>query len=254
MRDAMTTRMSLLLATVGLALAVAQQPASADDGEWSGEVGLEGRLFLSDPVDPRQHGDSLSLYVQPEWYRDFDDGDQRVVFSPYLRLDSGDPQRSHGDLREFYWRKSFEDAELYVGLRKIYWGVTESLHLVDVINQSDFVDNLDAEDKLGQPMVSATFLLLAGVGIVRMPDLYTRIAASTKAIAFGGGLMFVAVAVQFEDLAAEIRALAGVGFLMATASITAHVVGRAALHVGIPFTSGTDQSSVDRRDAGESRP
>lgn len=157
MRDAMT-RMSKLLAVMSLALVTAQQPASAEGGDWSGEAGLEARLFLNDPVDPRQHEESASIYLQPEWYKDFDDGDQRLVFSPYLRLDSGDAERSHGDLREFYWRKSFDDADLYVGLRKIFWGVTESQHLVDIINQSDFVDNLDAEDKLGQPMVSATFL------------------------------------------------------------------------------------------------
>jgi hypothetical protein len=35
----------------------------------------------------------------------------------------------------------------------VFWGVTESRHLVDVINQTDLVENVDAEDKLGQPML-----------------------------------------------------------------------------------------------------
>ena len=94
--------------------------------------------------------------------------------------------------------------------------------------------------------MSSVFLLLAAVGIVRMPDLYTRIAASTKAVAFGGGLMFLAVAVYFDDVASEVRALAGVGFLVMTASLTAHVLGRAAFHVGVPFTPGTDSPEFDR--------
>jgi hypothetical protein len=40
----------------------------------------------------------------------------------------------------------------------VFWGVTESSHLVDIINQSDFVENIDTEDKLGQPMVSLRWL------------------------------------------------------------------------------------------------
>jgi hypothetical protein len=48
--------------------------------------------------------------------------------------------------------------ELSVGLKKVFWGVTESAHLVDIINQTDAIENIDTEDKLGQPMVNLTFL------------------------------------------------------------------------------------------------
>ena len=131
-------------------------PAQA--GEWRGNVALEGTLFLQDPLDPAQPDDNLSLSIEPDYYHDWDDGNQRVVFAPFLRADANDSERSHFDLREAYWRRSFEEAELTIGLRKVFWGVTETQHLVDIINQTDFVENLDGEDKLGQPMVSLRWL------------------------------------------------------------------------------------------------
>ena len=127
-------------------------------GEWSGEVGVEGRAFPREAADPRQHGNNLSLAVRPEYYHDWDDGDQRFAVTPFLRLDQGDSERTHFDLRELYWRKSFESAELALGVRTVFWGVTEFRHLVDIINQTDLVENLDTEDKLGQPMAQLTWL------------------------------------------------------------------------------------------------
>jgi hypothetical protein len=144
-------------ASVGAAaLAVAALPAFAAD--WSGSVGVEARYFAHDPLYPGQHGGNLSFVIDAEFYHDWDDGDQRIVFSPFVRVDQGDPERTHADLRELYWRRSFESAELAIGLKKIFWGVTESQHLVDIINQTDFVENVDTEDKLGQPMVHLRLL------------------------------------------------------------------------------------------------
>lgn len=139
-------------------LFIALLGGAAHAGEWSGEVGLEGRHFPHEPLDPRQHGDNLSLTIRPEYYHDWDDGDQRFAVTPYLRLDQGDSERTHFDLRELYWRKSFESAEFRLGVRTVFWGVTESQHLVDIINQTDLVENIDTEDKLGQPMAQLTWL------------------------------------------------------------------------------------------------
>ncbi|MEM7283921.1 MAG: hypothetical protein AAF438_20085 [Pseudomonadota bacterium] len=127
-------------------------------GEWSGEISLEARYFPQEPLDSRQHGNNLSAYFLAEYYHDWDDGDQRFAISPFLRVDSGDSERTHFDFRELYWRKSFANAEFSVGLKKIFWGVAESQHLVDVINQNDGVENLDTEDKLGQPMIHLSVL------------------------------------------------------------------------------------------------
>lgn len=122
-------------------------------GELQLDLGLEGRAFLAAPADPRQHGSHVSATVLAEWFADANDGADRVVISPYLRLDGADAERSHGDLRQFYWRHSSGAVDLYLGVRRIFWGVTEALHLVDVINQTDLVENLDGEDRLGQPML-----------------------------------------------------------------------------------------------------
>ena len=133
----------------------------AGAGEWSGEAAVEFRYFTQEPRDPVQHEELVSVYAQPEYFHDWvgpNGGNIRFVATPYLRIDSGDPERTHGDLRELYWQRSFDAAELSVGVRKVFWGVTESIHLVDIINQVDLVDNLDAEDRLGQPMVNLRLL------------------------------------------------------------------------------------------------
>ena len=138
----------------GLLLAAAALPLSASEGEWSGYAGLESRLFKEGPAYAGQERHSLAASLNLEYYRDFDGGDQRIVATGFGRWDANDSDRSHLDARELYWWGGFEQAEVTVGLRKVFWGVTETVHLVDVINQDDRLENLDGEDKLGQPMIS----------------------------------------------------------------------------------------------------
>jgi len=148
--------------------------------ELSGEVAAEVRLLPHDGA-ARQHGNNLSLAVEPEYYRDWDDGKQRLVITLFGRWDQGDARRTHVDLRELYWRKSFSNADVYVGVRKIFWGVTESLHLVDVVNQTDLVENLDAEDKLGQPLLQLALQRDWGdVDLLVMPYFRRRTFPGTK--------------------------------------------------------------------------
>ncbi len=92
---------------------------------------------------------SLELEVFSAW----DGGDQSISFKPFYRQDEMDEERSHGDIRELLWNKLSDEYELKVGLGKVFWGVTESAHLVDIINQTDSVEGIDGEQKLGQPMV-----------------------------------------------------------------------------------------------------
>jgi len=125
-----------------------------DAADWSAEISIEARHFFNDALNPQQHGSNLSTTFESEFYHDWDDDNQRIVFTPFARIDQHDSERSHVDLRELYWRRTFNNTDLYIGIRKIFWGVTESLHLVDIINQSDTIENIDGEDKLGQPMLS----------------------------------------------------------------------------------------------------
>jgi hypothetical protein len=130
----------------------------APAGEWSGYLGTEFRYFTEDPRDPRQHDENFSLVFEPEYYHEWDKGTQSLAFVPFFRLDQHDNERTHFDIRELNWTKVAEDWELRVGLRKVFWGVTEFQHLVDVINQTDLVENIDTEDKLGQPMINLALI------------------------------------------------------------------------------------------------
>lgn len=88
-------------------------------------------------------------------------------------------------------------------------------------------------------ITGGSFLLLAGVGIVRMPDLYSRIQAATKAATLGIGCIVLAIAIHFNDTSITIRAILVIAFLFFTAPVAAHVIGRAAYFVGVPLWEGT---------------
>ena len=126
--------------------------------EWSGYLGTEFRYFTQDPRDPGQHDENLSLVFEPEVYHEWDKGTQSLAFVPFFRLDQHDNERTHFDIRELTWLKVAENWELRVGLRKVFWGVIEFQHLVDIINQTDLVENIDTEDKLGQPMINLALI------------------------------------------------------------------------------------------------
>jgi hypothetical protein len=80
-----------------------------------------------------------------------------------MRVDERDEERQHADIRELKWLHVADLDEWRVGINTVFWGVTESRHLVDVINQIDRVEGLDGEDKLGQPMIQYTTLQDWGV-------------------------------------------------------------------------------------------
>ncbi len=88
-------------------------------------------------------------------------------------------------------------------------------------------------------VVGAVLMLLAALGMVRMPDLYSRMQSATKASTLGVGCTMLAVAVDFADLAITTRVVLIVAFVFLTAPISAQMIGRAAYHVGVPLWEGT---------------
>ena len=143
---------SILFITILVALLCIVFASQALAYELSGYATAEGRLFFNDPLFPEQERDSMSLAVQPELYHELKDGSS-FTFTPFARLDSADSERSHFDIRELNYIRLHENLELHIGISKVFWGVTEFVHLVDIINQTDAVEYLDGEDKLGQPMI-----------------------------------------------------------------------------------------------------
>jgi multicomponent Na+:H+ antiporter subunit G len=87
--------------------------------------------------------------------------------------------------------------------------------------------------------IGASFLLLAAVGVTRMPDLFTRMQATTKAATLGVGCVVLAVAVHFGDLGVAARAAAVIIFVLLTAPVAAHMIARAAYLAGVPQWDGT---------------
>ncbi len=113
---------------------------------------LEYRFFhdhgLGQGMD---YHNNVSFYLQPEFsYRH---GRHRFDFKPFWRYDQHDSRRTHFDIRELAWHANWNRWTVHAGIDKVFWGVTESRHTVDIINQTDLVENIDTEEKLGQPML-----------------------------------------------------------------------------------------------------
>ncbi|SDF76977.1 multisubunit sodium/proton antiporter, MrpG subunit [Limimonas halophila] len=88
-------------------------------------------------------------------------------------------------------------------------------------------------------MTGAVFVFSAALGLVRMPDVYLRMHAATKAGTLGSGLVLVGVAVWSGEPGVVLRALAAILFLIMTAPVAAHLLGRAAYISGVPLWRGT---------------
>lgn len=136
-------------------------PVAAAEVQLSGNVSGLYRGFTEEAANNDQESTFISISAEPEWY--WEANDVAWTVTPFARLDSADENRSHADIRELnaFWYSG--DWEWRVGLSRVFWGVTESQHLVDVINQTDGVEGFDGEDKLGQPMIHGAWYLGDGV-------------------------------------------------------------------------------------------
>jgi hypothetical protein len=123
----------------------------------NGSLEFEQRLFWQQSPQAQRSKGQSSLRLEAEYFLDCNNGDKQLVIEPFLRLDNVDDERSHVDIRQLLWSKLSDNSEFSVGIGRVFWGVTESQHLVDVINQTDGVENIDGEDKLGQPMVRYSY-------------------------------------------------------------------------------------------------
>ncbi len=121
----------------------------------TGFVGIESRVFLQDGRFDGQSSDTQnSIIISPEFRYKTEDRRHQFAFLPFFRLDGEDNERTHADIREAYWLWRGDEFEILTGLNKVFWGVAESRHLVNIINQTDAVEDLDGEDYLVQPMIN----------------------------------------------------------------------------------------------------
>nr|VFJ73150.1 MAG: hypothetical protein BECKFW1821C_GA0114237_104521 [Candidatus Kentron sp. FW] len=144
--------------------------------ELSGHIEGQARWFPSSPAYPTQKKsrESVSFALEPEWKYLTRDRRHDFKISPFIRYDAEDKERTHVDIRELYWLYKGDEWEILAGINQVFWGVAESRHLVDIINQTDLVEDLDEEDKLGQPMIRLTMELKSELKLAQAPQKSTR--------------------------------------------------------------------------------
>lgn len=132
-----------------------------------GELRLGGQWFASAPAPYQTRRYEATLAARAWLLKRWDGGDQSLAVEWFLRLHT---DGGRIDFRALSWSLARADWELHLGLREIFWGVTESAHLVDVINQRDPEVGGRSYSKLGQPMLQVTAWLGWGaVDLVLMP-------------------------------------------------------------------------------------
>jgi len=132
-------------------------PSQGLAGEFSGEATMENRLYFQQGVYGNEDESTLSVKVKPQYSHAWDQDRKVITITPYAHLNHPDNEKNHVDLREASYVGAYDDFGVTLGLSKVFWGVTESKHLVDIVNQTDSVENIDGEDKLGQPMINGTY-------------------------------------------------------------------------------------------------
>ena len=136
-------------------------------GEIIGELSFDNRYFFNAGLQ-EQKKNHTSFSFSPEIFKD--DSNKIFHFKAKLRKDSEDSGRDLNDIQELYLINILEDKEIKFVVSKEFWGVTETSHRVDIINQTDFTEGFDGEEKLGQPMIKISLERQWG-----LLDIYTLI-------------------------------------------------------------------------------
>ncbi|VAW47187.1 FIG01201466: hypothetical protein [hydrothermal vent metagenome] len=97
------------------------------------------------------------MFIEPELYYPFSDH-QEIKAKLFYRYDANSTSRTHADIRELMFYQYADEWEIHAGIGKVFWGTTESRHLVDVVNQVDMLESLDDEARLGQPILQGKLI------------------------------------------------------------------------------------------------
>ena len=145
---------------------VATHPASSHgqagiyDVDLTGRLAAESRWFPQTALFQGQGSHASGFVAEPNLYLE-DEAGRILNVTPWFRYDSADDRRTHYDLREAYLLLSGAagngEWELRLGVDRVFWGVVESRHLVDIINQIDLVEHPDEKTRMGQPMAYVTW-------------------------------------------------------------------------------------------------
>lgn len=156
-------RISFLILSLSIfpSLGLSSQGKGADsllDYDLKGFIGYEYRYFPKKDRKRFANQTNQSLAISFDLFLDFVNYDVSLLIAPVARLDQRDASRSILDLSEFYLSLTKPKWELKLGSKQLFWGVLESNHLVDIVNQTNSAENFDLEEKFGQPMLNLTFI------------------------------------------------------------------------------------------------
>lgn len=161
-KKVLKTRMMKYLTNIFLLLSffARSQNEPETQKKWSSEYGLEieteNQLFFNEGLYNHQRQLFVSGALKPNYSLESANKMHKFYINLFYRVSASDPNRSHFDIREAFYRFNKNDWSISIGSKKVFWGVTELAHLVDVINQTDFLEGFDGEQKLGQPMIQFT--------------------------------------------------------------------------------------------------
>lgn len=102
--------------------------------------------------------------------------------------------------------------------------------------------------------IGVLLILLAGIGVLRFPDVLTRANAGTKAAGLGVACVLIGVACSFGTTEAAVKLSIAVVLQFVTAPVAGHVIGRAAYRAGVPLWSGTVRDELAEVAAGPTAP
>ncbi|MBR9805307.1 hypothetical protein GYB62_02190, partial [bacterium] len=179
----------------------------------------------------QDEGGQASVFITPkaQWQTD----NSAYSITLFARWDDEDNERSHADIREATWLYVADDWELKLGMGKVFWGVTETQHLVDIINQTDAVEFIDGEEKLGQPMLQLSTIRDWGVLDLFVLPYFRERTFSAADARLSGGLDLSADAI-YESSAEEQH----IDFSLRYS----HVIGP--IDLGVSYFEGTNRQPV----------
>ncbi len=124
----------------------------------SGHIETEHRYYIQEGSYSEQKNYYPSLAGELEYKASFNDGSSQVKAHVFGRYDLIDQKRTHIEIREMYYQKSFKIGYTALGFRKVFWGVVESFNINDIINQKDMLEGINEDYKLGELMWQNVFI------------------------------------------------------------------------------------------------
>jgi len=124
------------------------------DVRFSANLEADIRYYPSQGLldEQKQVFGSLAINPKVDWYAD--NRQHTITVELHARDSRPKGNRSYADIREAFYLYAGDGWQVQAGISRVFWGVVESNHLVDIVNQSDILESATGTQKLGQPMFS----------------------------------------------------------------------------------------------------